>query len=315
VLARVDRALRARHYSRLTAKAYLGWIRRFARFHDDRSPLEMGAPEITTFLSHLAIDLDVTPSTQNQALAALLFLYKRVLQRDVEKLEDIVRARPARRIPVVLSRDEVRAVLRYLTGAKWLMAMLMYGSGLRLMECVKLRVKDVDFSGNQIFVRGGKGKKDRRTMLPLTLRTPLQVHLLRAKRQHRKDVEQGRGWTKLPTAIARKYPNAGREWAWQWVFPASRFYHDRRTDRWYRHHYHETALQRTIKEAVHKAGIVKTASCHTFRHSFATHLLEDGKDIRSVQELLGHSDVSTTMIYTHVLNRGPDGSTSPADKL
>jgi len=275
----------------------------------------MGQSEISAFLTHLAIDLNVSPSTQNQALAAILFLYTRVLGREPARLEDVVRARPVRRIPVVLTRDEVRQVLRHLSGARWLMAMLMYGSGLRLMECARLRIKDVDFRSNQVLVRDGKGKKDRRTMLPLSMKSQLHEHIAGVKQRHEKEVDGGRGWVVLPTAIDRKHSNAGRSLVWQWVFPASRSYFDHKTERWYRHHHHESAIQRAVKEAVHKAGILKLASCHTFRHSFATHLLEDGKDIRTVQELLGHSDVSTTMIYTHVLNRGPDGSTSPADKL
>jgi integron integrase len=275
----------------------------------------MGEPQISAFLTHLAVDLEVSPSTQNQALAAILFLYDRVLRRELDRLSDIVRARTVRRIPVVLTREETRAVLNHLEGRRWLMAMLMYGSGLRLMECVRLRVKDVDFGRNQIIVRSGKGKKDRRTMLPQSLKEPLRLHLERNRRQHRQDLDRERAWVELPLSITRKYPNAGREWIWRWIFPASRFYFHEPTNRWRRHHYHQSAIQRAVREAVLKAGIPKPATCHTFRHSFATHLLEDGKDIRTIQELLGHEDVSTTMIYTHVLNRGPGATQSPADKL
>ena len=277
--------------------------------------LHLREPEIGKFLTHLATERDVGPSTQNQALSAILFLYIRVLHRELDRMKDVVRARRVQRIPVVLSREEIRKLLLQLEGPKWLMAMLMYGSGLRLMECVRLRVKDVDFDRNQIIVRQGKGRKDRRTMLPIGMKDRLRRHLSRVALQHKQDLERGRGWVELPPALARKYPNAGREWIWHWVFPASRPYFEPSSRHWRRHHYHQTALQKAVKQAVSSSGIAKRATCHSFRHSFATHLLEDGKDIRSVQELLGHADVSTTMIYTHVLNRGPDGSQSPADKL
>jgi len=252
---------------------------------------------------------------QNQALSALLFLYREVLEQEVPWLDDVVRARRPVRLPVVLTRDEVRAVLRQLRGTPRLMAILLYGSGLRLLECARLRVKDVDFGRNQIIVRAGKGDKDRTTTLPTIISVELARHLDVVKKQQDLDLRQGAGWVELPWALARKYPNAGREWAWQWVFPATRFYVDRVTGQRRRHHLHESVVQRAVKDAVRLAGIPKRATCHTLRHSFATHLLEDDRDIRTVQELLGHRDVSTTMIYTHVLNRGPAGVRSPADQM
>jgi len=307
--------VRARHYSRRTEKAYVAWIRRYILFHGKRHPLEMGAPELTRYLSSLAVEGNVAASTQNQALSALLFLYREVLEQEVPWLDDVVRARRPVRLPVVLTRDEVRAVLRQLRGTPRLMAILLYGSGLRLLECARLRVKDVDFGRNQIIVRAGKGDKDRTTTLPTIISVELARHLDVVKKQQDLDLRQGAGWVELPWALARKYPNAGREWAWQWVFPATRFYVDRVTGQRRRHHLHESVVQRAVKDAVRLAGIPKRATCHTLRHSFATHLLEDDRDIRTVQELLGHRDVSTTMIYTHVLNRGPAGVRSPADQM
>ncbi|MBI3006770.1 MAG: integron integrase [candidate division NC10 bacterium] len=304
LLDRVREAIRTRRYSRRTEKTYIGWIRRYILFHGKRHPAEMGEAEITRFLSSLAVDAKVSASTQNQALSALLFLYREVLDKTVPWLHEVVRAKTPRRLPVVLSRDEVRAVLDRLDGTPRLMATLLYGAGLRLLECARLRVKDVDFTSNQILVRAGKGDKDRVTPLPLAAKSHLARHLEFARRQHRDDLGKGAGWVELPAALARKYPGAGREWGWQWVFPATRIYADRETGQRRRHHLHESALQRAVKEAVRRAGVAKPASCHTFRHSFAIHLLEDGYDIRTVQELLGHRDVSTTMIYTHVLNRG-----------
>src|SRR3989441_9944252 len=275
----------------------------------------MGAPEITRFLSSLAVEGNVAASTQNQALSAVLFLYRDVLEVDLPWLDGIVRAKRPQRLPVVLTRDEVRAVLRRLEGAPRLMAYLLYGAGLRLLECCRLRVQDVDFASNQIVVRGGKGDKDRVTMLPAVINLDLARHLESVRNQHRRDVECGAGWVELPTALARKYPNAGSEWVWQWVFPATRLYVDRDTHQRRRHHLHESVLQRVVKGAVRRAGIAKRATPHTLRHSFATHLLEDGYDIRTAQELLGHRDVSTTQIYTHVLNRGPAGGGRPPARL
>jgi integron integrase len=275
----------------------------------------MGAAELTQYLSSLAVDGNVAASTQNQALSALLFLYRAVLKQDVPWLDDVVRAKRSVRVPVVLTRDEVKAVIRQLQGTPRLMAILMYGSGLRLLECARLRVKDIDFVRHQVIVRAGKGDKDRITTLPRTISADLARHLDKVKEQHDLDVRRGAGWVELPWALARKYPNAGREWAWQWIFPATRFYVDRETGQRRRHHLHESVVQRAVKDAVRRASIAKPATCHTLRHSFATHLLEDDRDIRTVQELLGHRDVSTTMIYTHVLNRGPAGVRSPADGM
>ena len=315
LLDRVREANRLRHGSRSTEKSYVGWIRRFILFHGKRHPAEMGAPEVTQFLSALAVEGQVAASTQNQALSALLFLYRHVLHQDLPWLDDIVRARRPKHLPVVLTRDEVRAVISKLDGTPRLMATLLYGAGLRLLECVRLRVQDLDFAMNQIIVRDGKGAKDRVTVLPAVAKEPLTQHLLKVKRQHEADLIWGAGWVELPWALARKYPNAGREWPWQWIFPATRFYLHRATGQRRRHHLHETVLQRAVLEAARRARLGKRATPHTFRHSFATHLLEDGRDIRTVQELLGHNDVSTTMIYTHVLNRGPSGVTSPADRV
>jgi integron integrase len=275
----------------------------------------MGGPEVTAFLTSLAVDGRVAASTQNQALSALLFLYRDVLGVDLPWLDGIVRAKRPARLPVVLTREEVRAVLARLDGVPRLMACLLYGAGLRVLECCRLRVQDLDFAANQIVVRGGKGDKDRVTMLPSLVKTDLARHLEEVRAQHQRDLAVGAGWVELPTALLRKYPNAGREWAWQWVFPATRIYRDRLTGQRRRHHLHESVLQRAVKDAVRRAGIAKRASPHTLRHSFATHLLEDGHDIRTVQELLGHRDVSTTMMYTHVLNRGPAAVRSPADRI
>lgn len=308
-------AVRLRHYSRRTEEAYIAWIRRYILFHGKRHPAEMGAAEITQFLTSLAVQRKVAAATQNQALSALLFLYREVLDREIPWLDSVVHAKRPRRLPVVLTRDEIRAVLDHLIGVPRLMAVLLYGAGLRVLECARMRVKDIDFSSNQIVVRAGKGDRDRMTMLPAAVKTDLARHLEMVRRQHEQDLKHGAGWVELPDALERKYPNAGREWAWQWVFPATRLYVDRLTGQRRRHHLHETVLQHAVRKAVLRAGTPKRATCHTFRHSFATHLLEDGHDIRTVQELLGHRDVSTTMIYTHVLNRGPGAVRSPADRL
>ncbi len=312
---RVRDAARVRHYSRRTEKAYLAWIRRFILFHGKRHPADMDAPEITKFLSSLAVEGNVAASTQNQALSALLFLYRDVLGQDLPWLDDVVRAKRPPRLPVVLTRAEVRLVLSHVRGVPRLMSLLLYGSGLRLLECARLRVKDVDFGRNQLVVRGGKGDKDRVTMLPAVVKPGLARHLETVKEQHDEDLRRGAGWVELPSALARKYPNAGREWPWQWAFPATRMYVERTTGQRRRHHLHESVLQRAVREALQRSAIPKRATCHTFRHSFATHLLEDGHDIRTVQELLGHRDVSTTMIFTHVLNRGPAGVQSPVDRM
>jgi integron integrase len=316
LLDRLRAALRARHYSLRTEEAYVAWVRRYVLFHGKRHPDEMGEAEINAFLTDLAVAKKVAASTQNQALSALLFLYRDVLGKSIDSLGDVVRARRPARLPVVLSAGEVKAVLSCLDGTPRLVATLLYGSGLRLMEALRLRVKDVDFALNQILVRDGKGQKDRRTMLPASLVEPLRQHLLEVKSLHDADLKSGLGETWLPDALTRKYPAASRQWAWQYVFPAPGLSTDPRTGRTGRHHLHETTIQKSVKEAVRKAGILKPASCHTFRHSFATHLLEGGYDIRTIQELLGHQDVTTTMIYTHVLNQaGGRGVRSPLDAL
>ena len=313
LLDQVRQAIRTRHYSPRTEKAYVRWIVRFIVFHAKRHPNEMGSREIQSFLSALATRSKVSASTQNQALCALLFLYKEVLGRELEWLNGVVRAKRPVHLPVVLSRDEADAVLQHLHGTTWLMASLLYGSGLRLLECCRLRVKDVDFRRNEITVREGKGCKDRVTMLPGKLRDPLSAHLERVRMQHQVDLRKGFGSVELPDALKAKYPRAPWEWCWQWVFPASRFYVARDTGERRRHHLHESVLQRAIKDAVRASGIPKPASAHSLRHSFATTLLENGYDIRTIQELLGHRDVSTTMMYTHVLNRGGRGARSPLD--
>ena len=315
LLDQVRQAIRTRHLSPHTEQAYIGWIKRFIFFHGKRHPIEMGEAEIGRFLSSLATDARVSASTQNQAFNALLFLYQQVLQRKIGLIEGVVRAKRPRRLPVVLTKEEVGRLLACLEGAPWLMSMLLYGAGLRLMECCRLRVKDIDFSKNQIVVRAGKGDKDRYTMLPAAAKDPLLRYVQAVKRQHEEDLRQGLGRVSLPDALERKYPNAGREWGWQWMFPATSHYIDRLTGEKRRHHLHESVLQKAVKDARLMAGISKPAGPHTMRHCFATHLLEDGYDIRTVQELLGHSDVSTTMIYTHVLNRGGRGVRSPVDGL
>jgi len=315
LLDRVRTALRTRHYSYRTEQAYVGWIRRFILFNGKRHPKDMCDVEINTFLSHLATEGHVAASTQNQALSALLFLYQDVLGMRVPWLECLVRARKPARLPVVLSRDEVRAVLSRLEGTPRLVAELLYGTGMRLLECLGLRVQDLDLGLNQILVRDGKGRKDRRTMLPASLRESLERYLEVVRAAFEADVKDGVGVT-LPGALARKYPNAPREWAWWYVFPATSRGRDRESGARFRHHLHESVVQRAMREAARTAGIAKRATCHTLRHSFATHLLEDGYDIRTIQELLGHSDVATTMIYTHVLNSaGGRGVRSPLDRL
>ncbi len=311
----VRMTIRARHYSRRTEKTYIGWIRRFIYFNGKKHPGEMGEAEITAFLSHLATRRKVSAATQNQALNAILFLYREVLKRDIAWLDGVVRAKRSHRLPVVLSQGEVRAVLGKMSGVTRLMASILYGSGLRLLECARLRIKDVDFEWGEITVRDGKGQKDRVTLLPAGLNKPLFEHVSRVRRQHAADLAKGYGSVELPYALARKYPNASRETGWQWVFPATRFYRDRETGEHRRHHLHESVLQRAVHNAVNAAGVAKQASCHTLRHSFATHLLEKGYDIRTIQELLGHTDVKTTMIYTHVLNRGGRGVRSPLDDI
>jgi len=313
LMSEVRSALRARHYSLRTEQAYCLWVRRFIRFHGLRKPAEMGEPEINAFLTHLAVAQHVSASTQTQALSALLFLYRNVIHRDVGALEGLVRARKSRRLPVVLTRGEVKDILDNLDGEAWLIASLLYGSGLRLTECLRLRVHDLDFSRREITVRDGKGGKDRVTMLPRSQTAPLRSHLARVKAVHECDLGAGWGRVELPDALQRKYPRAPAEWRWQWVFPQQHRWRDPKTGAQGRHHVHETIVQRAFRDAVGRAGVTKRASCHTLRHSFATHLLDAGYDIRTIQELLGHKDVRTTMIYTHVLNRGGHGVHSPLD--
>lgn len=315
LLDQLRRALRVRRYSQRTQDAYVGWVRRYVLFHGKRHPNELDGAHIAEFLTSLAEEERVSASTQSQAASALLFLYRTVLGIDISMVDGVVRAKLSRRIPVVLTRAEVRAVLERLKGAKRLVVMLLYGSGLRLLECLRLRVKDLDLERGEIRLRQGKGGKDRITMLPAAVEPALAEHLAAVREQHVRDLKGGAGFVELPDALERKYPGASREWAWQYVFPASRLWTDPGSGRRYRRHLHESAVQRAVKEAVRRAGITKHATCHTFRHSFATHLLEDGYDIRTVQELLGHGDVRTTMIYTHVLNRGGYGVRSPADAL
>ncbi len=305
--------IRTLHYSLRTEETYANWIKQYILFHKKRHPAEMGAAEVTQFLTYLAVQRKVSASTQNQALAALLFLYKRVLKQDLPWLENVERAKRPARLPVVLTRSEIKTVLSHLDQQNWLMASLLYGTGMRLRECLRLRVKDLDFSYKQITVRDGKGNKDRVTILPASLVEPLHAQLAQARSLHLRDMNQGFGRVHLPFALAEKYKNADREWGWQFVFPAATRSRDPVSGTIRRHHVGEWLLQKAVRQAAQKSGINKPVSCHTFRHSFATHLLEDSYDIRTVQELLGHKDVRTTMIYTHVLNRGGRGVRSPLD--
>ena len=322
LLDRVRHAIRARHYSLRTEEAYVGWIRRYILFHHKRHPAEMGATEINAFVTHLAVEGPVGASTQTQALSALLFLYRHVLNQDVPDLDTVIRAKRPGRLPTVLTRAEVRRVIGGMEGTPRLVATLLYGTGMRLLEGLRLRVKDLEFGNNRIVVRDTKGGEDRVVPFPAVVRAAMPTWLARVKRVHEKDLADGFGAVHLPDAIASKFPGADREWGWQYVFPGEHRSRDPRgkesptepqPER--RHHLHETVIQRALRRAVLDAGISRRVSCHTFRHSFATHLLEEGYDIRTIQELLGHKDVKTTMIYTHVLNRGGRGVQSPADLL
>jgi integron integrase len=310
---RLRETIRRRHYSRRTEKAYVGWLRRFLAFHGGRDPALLGEAEVRAYLSHLALRETVSASTQNQAFSAILFFYRDVLGRRLEGLEDTPRAKRPVRLPVVLSREEVKAVLGQLRRTLWLIASLMYGSGLRLEECLRSRVKDVDFSRRAFTVRDGKGGKDRETVLPLALLEPLRAHIDSIRKLHARDLAAGNGSVIVPDALVRKYPRAPWELGWQWVFPATRMYVNRTNGLLQRYHLHETVVQRAVRDAVRAGGIAKQATSHSLRHSFATHLLEAGYDIRTIQELLGHKDVSTTMIYTHVADVGPRGVKSPLD--
>jgi integron integrase len=314
LLDRLRSALVVRHYSLRTVEAYWGWVRRFIMFNGRQHPSGLGAPQVLEFLTSLAEVDGVSAATQNQALAALVFFYAEVLGVPLAELGHVPRARRPSRLPVVMTRGEVQKVLEQLNGVWLLMGSLLYGSGLRLSECVGLRVKDVDLEARQLMVRRGKGQKDRVAPLPQSISASLGAYLARVREQHAADVARGAGYVALPDALRAKYPKAAREWAWQWAFPATRTYVDAATAERRRHHVHETALQRAVKSAVSRAGLSKVVSCHTFRHSFATHLLESGYDVRTIQKLLGHRDLRTTMVYTHVLQRGPLGVESPLDR-
>ena len=313
LMEQVHAALAARHYSPRTMRAYTGWIRRYIRFHGRRHPREMGEPELTAFLSYLATHRKVGASTQNQALASLLFLYRDVLRVEMPWLHDVVRAKRSQKVPLVLTQDEVRALLAAMDGTPLLVAQLLYGTGMRLLEVMRLRVKDIDFGAGEITVRQGKGDKDRRVPLPERTRAALREQIAFVRRQHTADLAAGAGCVELPGAMATKNHAAIRDLAWQWVFPATRIYRHAETGELRRHHLHETVIQHAVRHARRHAGLTKPAGCHTLRHSFATHLLEAGSDIRTIQELLGHNDVSVTMIYTHVLNKGGRGVRSPLD--
>jgi integron integrase len=315
LLDQVRGKIRLKHYSIRTEQAYVDWIKRFILHNGKKHPNELGAEEVEAFLTHLAVEGRVAASTQNQAKSALLFLYREVLGDELPWLDNVEQAKAPKRLPVVLTREEVQKVLSHLEGQHRLAAGLLYGAGLRILECLRLRVKDIDFARKEILVRDGKGFKDRVTMLPQSLMAALQQQLERVKALHEQDVAAGYGEVYLPYALDRKYPNAAREWGWQYVFPSGNLSTDPRTGAVRRHHIQDQSVQRAVKQAVRNAGLVKLATPHTFRHSFATHLLEGGYDIRTVQELLGHSDVSTTMIYTHVLNKGGRGVASPLDAL
>jgi integron integrase len=313
LLHQVRAVLRTKHMSLRTEQAYVQWIRRFILFHNKRHPQEMGEQEIREFISDLAVNAKISASTQTVALSALLFLYRDVLKKDLPYVSNIERAHQRKKLPVVFTRDEVKAVLKTMSGTTRLIASLLYGSGMRLMECLRLRVKDIDFDYNQIVVRDGKGEKDRITLLPASVKQSLGRHLQKVRLLHEDDKEAGFGAVYLPYALERKYPQAAKQWGWQYVFPAASRSTDPRTGKVRRHHISDNSVQVAVKKAVRSTAIYKPGTCHTFRHSFATHLLEDGYDIRTVQELLGHKDVRTTMIYTHVLNRGGRGVRSPLD--
>lgn len=315
LLDQVRDVIRLKHYSIRTEQAYLGWIKRYILFHGKRHPKDMGADEVTRFLTHLAVNGNVAASTQNQALNALLFLYREILKVELPWLDSLQRAKKPARLPVVLTRDEVRRLLASLDGTTWLIVALIYGGGLRVMESLRLRVKDIDFHYQQLIIRDAKGQKDRVTTLPKSLVDPLQRQLDRVKLLHQRDLREGFGRVYLPYALERKYPNANREWGWQYVFPSAQRSKDPRSNAVRRHHVTDSAIQKAVRNAIRAAEIIKPASVHTLRHSFATHLLEDGYDIRTLQELLGHADVNTTMIYTHVLQKGGRGVRSPLDRL
>jgi integron integrase len=313
LLDQVRNQMQLKHLSRRSQDAYVHWIKRYILYNEKRHPVELGEKEIEDFLTYLAVEEDVAASTQNLAFNAILFLYKEILHKELGNVADVVRARRPRRMPEAFTRKEAKQVIACLTGVYWLIGNLLYGSGLRLLECLRLRVKDVDFTQNRIVVRGGKGDKDRATILPASVKKRLQLHFKKVNAIHQEDLAEGFGQTVLPHALAAKYPNAGKQWNWQYVFPSSRRSVDPVSKVMSRHHMDETSVQRIVKAAIKDVGILKPASCHTFRHSFATHLLEEGYDIRTVQELLGHSDIRTTMLYTHVVNKKAPIVRSPLD--
>lgn len=315
IIRNYERHLSAKHYSDRTIQVYKHWVNDFLNFYINVDSGLLSDKELNEFLTHLAVQKKVSSSTQNQALAALLFFYRQILEVRIDEVHDVVRAKKPSWLPVVMTKEEVRLLFQYLSDEKLLAAKILYGTGLRLMECLCLRVQDIDFANNQITVRSGKGAKDRVTMLPEALKAPLKKHLQQVQLLHQKDKEEGFGRVILPGSLDKKYPNAAGDWIWQWVFPQERRWRNPETKDEGRFHMDPSVLQRAVHEAVLKAGITKRVSCHTFRHSFATHLMESGYDIRTVQELLGHSDVKTTMVYTHVLNRGPSGVRSPLDAI
>jgi len=315
LLESVQNEIRVRHYSTRTEETYLTWIKRYIIFNNKIHPLNLDENAIKNFLTHLAVKENVSASTQNIALNAILFLYKNVLNKPIDKIENVVRAKNSRKVPIVFSKDEITLILQNLDGIYKLMASLLYGTGMRLMECLRLRIKDIDFKNNIILIRDGKGNKDRTTMLPHSLVEPLKLQIKKVKLIHQKDLLEGFGEVYLPDALMKKYPNAAKQIYWQYVFPAARISIDPRSSKKMRHHFDESLLQKAVREAIKKSEIQKHGSCHTFRHSFATHLLESGSDIRTAQELLGHSDVRTTMIYTHVLNKGGISVKSPLDGI
>ena len=314
LFAEAREKMRIRHLALRTEQAYLQWMRRYVTFHKRKHPRELGAPEVQQFLTHLAVDRKVSAATQNQAMQALLFLYRQVLEIELPWLDNVTRASQPKRLPVVLSRAEVRALLAQLEGTTWLVASLLYGSGLRLMEGLRIRVKDLALERGELIVRGAKGGKDRVTMLPAALDTPLRAHLARLRSWFEDERRRQQPGVSLPQSLARKHPRAALQWAWQYLFPSAVLCHDPYSGQAVRHHLHEKAIQRAVQSAVLKAGIARPASCHTLRHCFATHLLEDGYDVRTVQQLLGHSDLKTTMIYTHVMATGASGVRSPLDR-
>ncbi len=315
LLESVKDNLKVRHYSIRTEEVYLNWISRYMKFYNNRDPVELGEKEISGYLTHLAVSENVAASTQNLALCSIIFLYKEVLKKNIGELEKFIWAKKPKKLPVVFSKKEVKKVLNELEGISLLIAGILYGGGLRLIECLRLRVQDIDFEYSEIIIRNGKGNKDRITLLPDSIKEKLKAQMSDVKKLYYKDLSKDWDGVYLPFALERKYPNANKEWGWQYIFPADKISTDPRTNKLRRHHINESTIQKSVRNAIKKAGIVKAAGCHTFRHSFATHLLEGGTDIRTIQELLGHSSLSTTMIYTHVIKRGGFGVKSPADNL